>query len=582
MLQQLSTLDASFAFMETKASPMHIGSLYVYDRGGKHASGLTEDEVLRFYEERLHLWSFSRQRLVRVPMDLDYPYWIEDAEFDLEYHVRRIGLPSPGDWATLEQVAARIFSRPLDLTRPLWEVYVIEGVRAPGIVNDGFAVLTKTHHAAVDGTSGMHMMATLHSSEPKADPIPAPERPWRPDATPSDAELLMRSGVNNAMQPLRFAQALGRNLQGIAAGLGASGGQVGMLGGLARAGSQVGEQVGKLTAQTMRVVPATRFNGEVSGHRVIGGHTVALSDFKGPRAAVPGATVNDVVLTICGGAIGRYLYAKKELPGDPLIAMAPVNVRRPGDMRAGNQVSALFVAIGTQIADPLERLAGIRSATATSKAVNNAVGARAMTDFSQFVPAVTAALAGRLSSAMAQAPNPAFNVSITNVPGPQEPIYSMGCELKAQLGLGPITHGMGLIMPVTSYCGQITIGFTSCRDMIPDPDLFVDCLADAAAELFSASARALEASGAADAAGAASKPKPKAKTKRKTKATAKDKTATKTEAKAKAKTKTKAKSKAKAKAKPAAAAMTGADEASVAEVPPMVPVAGQGEAGGDS
>ncbi len=579
MLQQLSTLDASFAFMETKASPMHIGSLYVYERNGKHASGLTEDEVLRFYEERLHLWSFSRQRLVRVPMDLDYPYWIEDAEFDLEYHVRRIGLPSPGDWTTLEQVAARIFSRPLDLTRPLWEVYIIEGVRAPGIVEDGFAVLTKTHHAAVDGTSGMHMMATLHSSKPKAEPIPAPERPWRPDATPSDAELLMRSGVNNAMQPLRFAQALGRNLQGIATGLGAGGGQAGMLGGLARAGSQVGEQVGKLTEQTMRVVPATRFNGEISGHRVIGGHTVALSDFKAPRAAVPGATVNDVVLTICGGAIGRYLYAKKELPGDPLIAMAPVNVRRPGDMRAGNQVSALFVPIGTQVADPLERLAGIHQATATSKAVSNAVGARAMTDFSQFIPAVTAALAGRLSSAMAQAPNPAFNVSITNVPGPQEPIYSMGCELKAQLGLGPITHGMGLIMPVTSYCGRITIGFTSCRDMIPDPDLFVDCLADSAAELFAASASALAADASAAPSEEKAKARVKAKAKRKSKAAVKSKAAAKAKAetRAKADTKTQAKSKTKAKAN---------DEATVdsapVDVPAMAPVTGHGPSGGDS
>ncbi len=491
MLQQLSTLDASFAFMETKASPMHIGSLYVYDRTGPHASGLTEEEVLRFYEERLHLWSFSRQRLVRVPMDLDYPYWIEDGEFDLEYHVRRIGLPSPGDWATLEQVAARIFSRPLDLTRPLWEVYVIEGVRVPGVVEDGFAVLTKTHHAAVDGTSGMHMMATLHDTDPVAQPVPRAERAWRPDPRPSDAELMMRSGVNNAMQPLRFAQALGRNLQGLAAGAAGAGANAmgtGIMGTLGKTGERMSRGLDSVTQQGMRVVPGTRFNGTISGHRVIGAHTVALKDFKAPRSAVEGATVNDVILAICGGGIGRYLSAKAELPGDSLVAMAPVNVRKPGDMRAGNQVSALFVPIGTEIADPIERLTAVQAATSVSKAVTNAVGARAMTDFSQFVPAVTAALAGRLSSAMAQVPNPPFNVSITNVPGPQEPIYSMGCELKAQIGLGPITHGMGLIMPVTSYCGEITIGFTSCRDMIPDPEFFVECLAGSADELFAASA----------------------------------------------------------------------------------------------
>lgn len=516
MLQQLSTLDASFAFMETKASPMHIGSLYVYDRAGPHASGLTEEEVLQFYEERLHLWSFSRQRLVRVPMDLDYPYWIEDAEFDLEYHVRRIGLPSPGDWTTLEQVAARIFARPLDLTRPLWEIYVIEGVRAPGVVEDGFAVLTKTHHAAVDGTSGMHMMATLHDLQPVARPVPRAERAWRPDPRPSDAELLMRSGVNNAMQPLRFAQALGRNLQGLAAGAGAAAAGGGVMTTLGKTGQRMARGFDSVTQQGIRVVPGTRFNGTISGHRVIGGHKVAIKEFKAPRAAVDGATVNDVILAICGGGIGRYLSAKAELPGDSLVAMAPVNVRKTGDMRAGNQVSALFVPIGTQIKDPIERLEAVRAATSASKAVSNAVGARAMTDFSQFVPAVTAALAGRLSSAMAQVPNPPFNVSITNVPGPQQPIYSMGCELKAQLGLGPITHGMGLIMPVTSYCGEITIGFTSCRDMIPDPEFFVECLAASADELFAASAVDLPAAKAETLPPAKPK-KPRSKKKRQSK-----------------------------------------------------------------
>ncbi|MGI9325003.1 MAG: WS/DGAT/MGAT family O-acyltransferase [Pseudomonadales bacterium] len=476
MIKQLSAQDASFVFMETKASPMHIGSVYVYDRGTAKDPRIDEQQIMRFYEERLHLWTFARQRLARVPFDLDYPYWVEDADFDLEYHIRRIALPSPGDWETLKQITARIFSRPLDFSRPLWEVYIIEGVHLAGEVEDGFAVLTKTHHAAVDGTSGMHLMATLHDLDPEPTPVPRPERPWRPDPAPSDAELMMRTGYNNLVQPFRFAQTLARSASNFNM----------PLSDLARAGEKFG-------GQNVRTVPKTRFNGEVSGHRVVGGHEFAFDELKVVRAAVPGATVNDVVLAICGGAFRRYLSAKMELPGDSLVAMAPVNVRKEGDVSAGNQVSALFVPVGSEIEHPLERLAAVNAATTASKELNNAVGARLLTDYSRFVPAVTAAQAGRLSSTMAQMPNPPFNISITNVPGPQQPLYSMGCELKTQLGLGPISHGMGMIMPVTSYCGRMMLGFTSCREMLPDPEFFTECIAESLNEIVAVSKASLEA-----------------------------------------------------------------------------------------
>ena len=460
-MQQLSSLDAAFVYLETRNAPMHIGGLYVYHAPPKP---LTEEQILRFYEERLHLWSFSRQRLVRVPMDLDYPYWIEDAEFDLSYHIRRIALPQPGDWTTLMQVGARIFERPLDLSRPLWEIYVIEGVRLPGTDELGFAVLTKTHHAAVDGASGMHLIVKAHDLVPEGSNVPPPERPWRPQPMPSDAELLVRTGINNAVQPFRFAQTVARTL-----------GQLELpSANLRSSGSR---------AMNPRVVPRTRFNGTVSGSRVIGGFEFDLARLKPIRAAVDGATVNDAVLAICGGALRRYLHKKHELAGDSLVAMAPVNIRKEGDIGQGNQVSALFVPIGTDIGDSLERLRAIRAETAASKAVNNAVGARLLTDYSQFVPAVTAAQAGRLAANMAQLPNPAFNVSITNVPGPQVPLYSLGAKLATSLGLGPITPGMGLIMPVTSYCGRIMLGFVSCRGMIPDPEFFTECLELALAEL---------------------------------------------------------------------------------------------------
>lgn len=475
MLKQLSAQDASFAFMETKASPMHIGSVYVYDRGNAKDPRITEDQILRFYEERLHLWTFARQRLVRVPFDVDYPYWIEDADFDLEYHIRRIALPSPGDLETLKQITARIFSRPLDFSRPLWEVYIIEGVHLPGTIEDGFAVLTKTHHAAVDGTSGMHLQATLHDTVPDLRPVPRPEHPWRPDPLPSDVELMMRSGFNNFVQPFRFARTVAQSVSKFKMPAGE----------MARMGQRFG-------AQAARVVPKTRFNSQVTGHRVVGGYEFPIEELKVVRAAVPGATVNDAVLAICGGALRRYLSAKTELPGDSLIAMAPVNVRKAGDMSAGNQVSALFVPVGSEIEHPLVRLAEVYAATSSSKEINNAVGARMMTDFSQFVPAMTAAQAGRLSASMAQMPNPPFNLTITNVPGPQQPIFSMGCELKAQIGLGPISHGMGLIMPVTSYCGRLMLGFTSCREMIPDPEFFEQCLEESTSEMVAVSRETMQ------------------------------------------------------------------------------------------
>ncbi|MEM1435610.1 MAG: wax ester/triacylglycerol synthase family O-acyltransferase [Pseudomonadota bacterium] len=483
MLTQLSTQDASFAFMETKATPMHIGAVYLYKQptaaDGQPVAALAEADILKYFEERLHLWPFSRQRLIRVPFDLDYPYWIEDGEFDLEYHVRRIALPSPGDWSTLMEVSARIFSRPLDFSRPLWEFYLIEGVQIPGVVENGIAILSKTHHAAVDGASGMHLIAQLHELTPHGSNVPRPERSWRPDPVPSDVELMMRTGVRNTLQPFRFAQTLARTMSRVQL---PSGGEL--------------MSSGTRPRQMARVVPKTRFNGRVTASRVAGGHEFELSRLKPMRAAVAGATVNDAVLAICGGGLRRYLHAKRELAGDSLVAMAPVNIRKEGDIGKGNQVSALFVPIGTEIADPIERLQSIQAATSVSKAVNNAVGARMLTDYQQFVPAVTMAQAGRLSTTMAQLPNPPFNVSITNVPGPQVPLYAVGAELVTSVGLGPITHGMGLIMPVTSYCGRIMLGFVSCRSMMPDPEFYVECLQESLEELEAAAVVAVKESAA--------------------------------------------------------------------------------------
>jgi len=471
-MQQLSAQDASFVYLESTDTPMHLGSLCIYDGGTADAARLHEEAILRNIGDRLHLSATTRRRLVRVPFEADYPYWIEDGNFDLEYHVRRIALPKPGDRETLLKLASRIFSRPLDMTKPLWELYVIEGLdNVEGVPADSFAVLTKTHHAAVDGASGLHFLELLHDLGPEPTRIPPPNQTWQPDPMPTDAELLFRTSINNLSQPLRFAETLSRQFAQQTRKAGASA--------RVKASSPFNFAAPEVAMPAPQRVPKTRFNGTVTPHRVIGSAEFSLTDIRTIRKAVDGATVNDVVLTICGGALRDYLESKNELDDSSLVAMAPVSLRNAGDSttEGGNRVSALFVPIGTDIENPVMRLQAIQQQTSASKLMHSAVGAAEMTDYAKFVPAFTAALASRLiTENAANMPNPPYNVSITNVPGPFEPLYFNSAPMVSAVGIGPITQGMGLIFPVLSYCGRITISFTSCREILPDPDFFEGCI----------------------------------------------------------------------------------------------------------
>ena len=469
MLQQLSPQDASFVYMETPSTPMHIGSLSVYDAADSPLAPLNEQKILGFFRDRLNQWPNTRQRLVRVPLDADYPYWIEDRDFDLSYHIRRIGLPSPASLEELHRLTARIFSRPMDMTRPLWEIYVIDGLdQIDGLAPGSFALLSKTHHAAVDGASGVHLLELLHDLQAEPRTAPPKGEPKMADPYPSDAELLFRTGLNNLRQPFRLAKAL------------------------AQSTGLIGETIKSFKPSELprpQLVPKTRFNGRVSSQRVMRWATFPVGDISALRKSVAGASINDAILTLCAGGLRKYLQAKQELNQSSLIAMAPINVRPEADAGAlGNQVSAMFVPIGTDIEDPLERLASVRRATRSSKELGTAVGARALTDYSRFVPAYTSAMAARLMSSMAARSQPVFNLTITNVPGPQVPLYSMGARMTNSLGMAPLAQGMGLIMPITSYCGEIAVGFTSCRDIVPDPDFLKQCIEDSYAE-FAAAAK---------------------------------------------------------------------------------------------
>lgn len=467
MLKQLSPLDASFVYMESPSTPMHIGSLAMYDGTDSPLAPLNEKKILAFFADRLNQWPNTRQRLVKVPMDADYPYWIEDRDFDLSYHIRRIGLPSPASIEELQRLASRIFSRPMDMTRPLWEIYIIDGLeKIDGMAEGSFAMLAKTHHAAVDGASGIHLIELLHDLQANPRPSTPKGEPKVADPYPSTAELLLRTGLNNLRQPFRFARAIAHSTGAI---------------------RETIKSFKPSELPTPQVVPRTRFNGEVSSQRVMRWSTFPVGDISALRKSMPGASINDAILALCAGGLRKYLEAKQELNKRSLIAMAPINVRSEADAGAlGNQVSAMFVPIGTHIEDPIERLASVRRATKASKEIGTAIGAKALTDYSQFVPAYTAAMAARLQSSMAASAQPMFNLTITNVPGPQVPLYSMGARMTNSLGMGPITNGMGLIMPITSYCGEIHIGFTSCRDMVPDPDFLQQCIDSSYKEFASA------------------------------------------------------------------------------------------------
>jgi WS/DGAT/MGAT family acyltransferase len=458
-MQQLSGLDASFLYFETRNGPMHIGSLAIYDQSTAPGGLVTFKSLLQNVEERLHRARCFRQKLVHVPFDLDHPYWIEDDAFDLEFHIRHIALPKPGDWRQLCIQVARLHARPLDLSRPLWEMTVIEGLdNVPGLPPGSFGVVTKIHHAAIDGVSGAELAAAIHEIEPGA-PVPPPEDEWRAEPEPSLVELSARMALNNARRPFRLARVAARSIPAVQ-----------------RLRHKLAERPPE---QPDAPVPRTRFNGTVSPHRVVEGRMFDLGEIREIKKTVVGATVNDAVIAICGGALRRYLLHHGELPEESLWAMTPVSVRTDDETgTAGNQVSGMVMSVRSDVADAGERLARVVEGSQRSKELTRAVGARLLTDATQFIPGSLAELAARTYSrfGLANRIDPFFNTVITNVPGPQVDLFWNRARLVAMYGLGPVMDGMGIIHVVYSYCGELTITATACRGMMPDPGFYADCL----------------------------------------------------------------------------------------------------------
>ena len=469
-MKQLSGLDATFLNLDTNHAPLHIGGLAVYDQSSAPGERVTFKGILANIEKRLHLAGPYRQRIVSLPYGLDHPYWIEDPDFDLEFHVRHIALPKPGDWRQLCIQAARIHARPLDKNKPLWEMYVIEGLDGvEGLPPGSFAIQTKIHHAAIDGVSGAEILAAIHDLDPDAEP-PEPEEEWVAESEPTMLELALRSTVNNIRQPLRFAQVLAEAAPPMI--------------------RTYLEPKPEDDEDAPQGVPRTRFNGKVSPHRVFEAQSFSLADVKQIRKSVPGATVNDVILAVCGGALRRYLKHHHELPIESLSAFAPISVRREDEAGTlGNQVSGMFVTLHSDEEDPLRRLEKVTRSTKESKEMTEAIGARNLSDVTQYLPGALAGVAGRLvaRTGMMRRMAPIANCVVSNVPGPQVPLYFTKARMVANFGMGLPLDGMGLFHAVVSYNGAITVSVTCCREEMPDPGFYAECLEDSFAELRQAS-----------------------------------------------------------------------------------------------
>jgi WS/DGAT/MGAT family acyltransferase len=463
-MQQTSGLDAAFLFMETPNAPMHIASVGIFDPSTAPGGSVRFKRIIQTVMERAHVAPYLRQRLVEVPFNADFPYWVRDESFDPEFHIRHVALPKPGDWRQLCIQIARLHARTLDRARPLWELYVIEGLdNVAGIPPGCFALFAKIHHAAIDGASSQAIATALCDPTPEVRQIEGAEQ-WQADSVPSAFELTAMAIEHSVTRPLRYLEFLQESVptwtKAIEAAIG-----------------------GALTLPPS--VPRTRFNGTVSPHRVFEGVTFPLEKIKQIKNDA-GGTVNDAVLAICAGALRKYLLEKDELPDISLVSMCPINVRDPSVAAVGgNQVVSMSVPLHTDIADPRERLQAICASTREAKEYTNAIGAKSMMAMADFIPMELGILGSRVAAeqGLANFVTPSFNTVITNVPGSPVPFYSNGAKHIRGWGLGPCADGNGLFHAVGSYCGELNIGVTCCRVMMPDPAHYAELLEESFAEL---------------------------------------------------------------------------------------------------
>jgi diacylglycerol O-acyltransferase len=441
-MDRLSGLDASFLYLETPAQMLHVCGIIMLDPSTM-PGGYSFDALRDVLASRVTPIPSFRRKLRNVPLRLDHPIWVDDEDFDIDRHVHRLALPSPGGEKELSDICAHLAGIPLDRARPLWEMWVIEG-----LPDDRIAVFSKMHHATVDGVSGANMVSYLCSLAPDEE-SPMPVQESGSEHSPGELELVARGLLSTLAKPLQVVRLVAPSVNLLA---------------------KTAERARKGTAMAAPLTaPRTSFNGTITGHRSVAFVDLPLDQIKEVKNAT-GATVNDVVLTVSGGALRRYLDARGELPDSSLLATVPVSVHESTSRSGGsNKVSALFTKLGTDVADPLERLCGMTESNRHAKEHHKAIDADTLQDWAEFAAPRTFGLAVRLYSGLrlAEKHPVVHNLVISNVPGPPVPLYFMGAKIEALYPLGPVFHGAGLNITVMSNNGQMHVGIIACRELMP-------------------------------------------------------------------------------------------------------------------
>jgi WS/DGAT/MGAT family acyltransferase len=455
LVRRLTTTDAAFLYTERSGQPMHIGSCNVYD------GYLSRERLIEVLRGRIHQLPRYRQRVVFPPFGIAHPTWEDDPDFDVANHVEEMTLPEPGDHLTLSVVGGREFARLLDRNRPLWRLVLFQGHESGNTL-----MVAMVHHAMVDGVSGVELQVVMHDFKPDAEPPEPPAVPWQPRPQPDPMTLLQdavrdrltesaRLWTEEAFRPWRPADA-------------------------GRRARQVSNALTSSMPYVLQPAPRMPFNGPVSGERQFAWTELSFTEVRGIRSAL-GGTVNDVVLTILAGGLGRYLRAHghRVESSIELRAMCPVSVRREGEQgQLGNLVSMMIAPLYAGIADPVERLNAERAAMARLKGLDQAGGLHALTLLADALPPPLQSFYSRFD-----VPNTVLNTVSTNVPGPQIPMYLGGQELKAWYPMGPLGAGMGLFVAILSYNQKLTFGATVDPKLMPDVWFFAQCLRESFEEL---------------------------------------------------------------------------------------------------
>ena len=450
-MRQLSELDASFLYLESDTAPMHIGGIYVFDASDRKTP-LSFNTFVSYLNSRLHVVPVFRQKLKEIPFRLGRPYWIDDTDFSIDRHLTHVNLGGQIHTEQLIDLASKILEQPLPRDRPLWHITFADGFLLDdkdGSTGAGVALIVKLHHAAIDAFSGEEIIGKLLEYTPEPHPITSP-KPWYPRPEPSAERVVIQTGANMLKTPLQLGSLAMHATEAATRGL-------------------IHNQLRKLPLPfPVFSAPQSPFNRKVTASRQIVDATLELARLKAIKASLGDVTLNDVVLGLCAETLRRYMHNHQTDTSRSLVAMTPISVRSSSLRRAtGNQMSAMLLDLATNEPDPARRIRRIHRNAIASEPYREAIAADRLTEL---LPSTMLALSARLYSELqiAQRYQPAFNVPVTNVPGPQVPLYLQGARLVRQYNTAPLFDSMGLVIVAVSYLGDLTINFTLCPDVIED------------------------------------------------------------------------------------------------------------------